>query len=613
MALSQSAARLVGMVLAGRYRLERLTTDDGSVAVFVAQHTHMHKRVCVKMLSAAAARAPEALARFEREAIAGAHVEHANVTLAKDFGTLDDGSRFLVMELLEGPTLRERLGKGHVPTGQALRIARQLALALEAVHRAGIVHRALCPEHVALVERGGETDVVKLLEFGSAKLPSNLVERSSPAPGAAERVATPIGSLGAMMAYIAPEIAGGVDPDARSDLFALGVILVELVAGCRPEQAREVVRTLPPGVREIAAALLATNPDARPESGAAVADRLAALGGGAALVAPMSARASRALITAPAPTIVEMAPNGGPGGGPRARAGAARGASREPASDASAARWNGIPEPIRALLAGGAAILLVVVGAIAVRAPIEDVAEATAAASASAPRDATTSPPVAPASAASSSALGISVGAPAPPPATSATSAAAPLGAALPRGSTRELRNKLQKDLETGKHAAAVADIDALIQTDPTAVEDRDLRNLIVDLAMRIMVGQGPECDQLFDVMSSRMGTRGIDLLYELVTTRGGSRAAKRAEEMLRLPEIYGRGSPAVKIAWDMRSAKCDGKAALFERAKADGDGRTLGQLYLMNQSCRGRGGQCCMHNDPKLKDAIAVIRARVE
>src|SRR5262245_35852435 len=171
------AAKLIGPVISGRYRLEAVVSESVTGTLYRAEHTHMHKRIAVKLLHPEAAQRPAVLARFEREAIAGAHVDDPNVALAKDFGTLDDGSRFLVMEYLEGLTLRQLINGGPVPVERALKIARQIALALHAAHAMGIVHRALMPENVHLVDRGGERDVVKLVDFGSAMLPPALVPK----------------------------------------------------------------------------------------------------------------------------------------------------------------------------------------------------------------------------------------------------------------------------------------------------------------------------------------------------------------------------------------------------------------------------------------------------
>jgi hypothetical protein len=135
----------------------------------------------------------------------------------------------------------------------------------------------------------------------------------------------------------------------------------------------------------------------------------------------------------------------------------------------------------------------------------------------------------------------------------------------------------------------------------------------IVELSMRVMLLTGGEPDRVFDMIATKMDTTGMDILYELLTTRGGSRAAARAEELLRDEKVRSRGTPAARIAYDLRVAQgCSDKKALFERAKEDGDGRTLGQLQLLNHRCRRRSGGCCLENDPELREAIDTLKARM-
>src|SRR5215468_10363043 len=168
---STGAASLVGRVLSERYRIESVLGEGGMGAVYLAQHVLMRKRLAVKVLHPEMTRMPEMVARFEREAIAGAHIEHPNVAAATDFGKLDDGSHFLVLEFLEGEDLRSVIARGPVPVDRSLRIARQVALALRAAHELGIVHRDLKPENVMLLQKERELDVVKVLDFGIAKVP----------------------------------------------------------------------------------------------------------------------------------------------------------------------------------------------------------------------------------------------------------------------------------------------------------------------------------------------------------------------------------------------------------------------------------------------------------
>src|SRR5579862_7400726 len=149
---------LVGGVLSGRYLIERLIGEGGMGAVYQAEHTHMRKRMAVKVLHAEMSRLPEVVARFEREAMAAAHIEHPNVAAATDFGKLEDGSFFLVLEYVEGKSLRDAIALGRLELGRALHIMGQIASALGRAHAIGIVHRDLKPENVMLVQREEDPD-----------------------------------------------------------------------------------------------------------------------------------------------------------------------------------------------------------------------------------------------------------------------------------------------------------------------------------------------------------------------------------------------------------------------------------------------------------------------
>src|SRR5579864_7103433 len=176
---------LVGIVLSGRYLIERLLGEGGMGAVYQAEHTHMRKRLAVKVLHPEMSRMPEVVARFEREAMAAAHIEHPNVAAATDFGKLEDGSFFLVLEYVEGKSLRDAMAAGRVELARVLHVARQIASALGRAHALGIVHRDLKPENVMLVTREGDADFVKVLDFGIAKVPVGELGGGAPATGTA--------------------------------------------------------------------------------------------------------------------------------------------------------------------------------------------------------------------------------------------------------------------------------------------------------------------------------------------------------------------------------------------------------------------------------------------
>ena len=215
-----------GSVIANRYRLETLLGQGGMGAVYRVEHVHMGKRFAFKVLLPEWARTAEALARFKREAIAAGKVTHPHIAQAIDFGQLDDGSCFLVLEYLEGITLRRALKKGPLLPSRALHIADGVASALEAAHAAGIVHRDLKPENIMLVTQDGDRDYVKVLDFGIAK-----VEGSH---DSATKALTRRGALMGTPQYMAPEQVLGEKIDSRADLYALGAILFEMLKGTSP-------------------------------------------------------------------------------------------------------------------------------------------------------------------------------------------------------------------------------------------------------------------------------------------------------------------------------------------------------------------------------------------
>ena len=169
---SSGTSIVPGTVVAGRYRVESLLGEGAMGAVYLVEHVHMRKHYALKVLLAEARENPEIVTRFEREAIAAAHIDHPNVVAASDFGTSEDGFFFLVLEYIKGESLRELVERGPIPVERVLEIAIQIGAALTKAHGMGIVHRDLKPDNVMLVPREGEPDLVKVLDFGIAKVPS---------------------------------------------------------------------------------------------------------------------------------------------------------------------------------------------------------------------------------------------------------------------------------------------------------------------------------------------------------------------------------------------------------------------------------------------------------
>src|SRR3984957_2660991 len=173
-----------GTIIAERYRVESLLGEGGMGKVYAAEHIHMRKQVAIKVLHSEMSTTPEVVARFEREAVAAGKITHPNVAAATDFGRLEDRSFFLVLEYVAGVDLRSALRPGALPPERAVKIIRQITAAVGAAHAAGVVHRDLKPENIMLVDRDGEADFVKVLDFGIAKIDAiGIGEKAEGAPG----------------------------------------------------------------------------------------------------------------------------------------------------------------------------------------------------------------------------------------------------------------------------------------------------------------------------------------------------------------------------------------------------------------------------------------------
>ena len=230
-----------GTIVADRYRIESLLGEGGMGVVYLAEHIHMRKRVALKVLLAEWSNLPEVVARFEREAIAAGKIEHPNVARATDFGRLDGGSFFLVLEHIDGKTLRDVVGEGPLGLDRAVHIARGVALAIGAAHAEGIVHRDLKPENVMLIDHGGDPDFVKVLDFGIAKVDGfGGGDNENQTSDVSSKPLTRVGSVIGTPDYMSPEQAFGQAIDLRSDLYSLGVILFEMIVGTPPFQGSAV-------------------------------------------------------------------------------------------------------------------------------------------------------------------------------------------------------------------------------------------------------------------------------------------------------------------------------------------------------------------------------------
>ena len=196
--------------------------------VYQATDMKLKRQVALKILPEAFSADPERLARFQREAEVLASLNHPNIAAIHGLEEAE-GTRALVLELVEGPTLADRIKRGPIPLDEALPIAKQIAEALEAAHEAGVIHRDLKPANIKVREDG----TVKVLDFGLAKAldPSPTGDPSqSPTLTAA---ATQMGVIMGTAAYMSPEQASGETADKRSDIWSFGVVLFEMLTGQR--------------------------------------------------------------------------------------------------------------------------------------------------------------------------------------------------------------------------------------------------------------------------------------------------------------------------------------------------------------------------------------------
>jgi serine/threonine protein kinase len=272
----------VGTIIGGKYRLVRYLAAGGMGTVYEAQHTVLKRRVALKLLHPELATKRDSLARFEREAQAAGSVESENVAAALDFGIAENGSPYLVLEYLAGESLRALLERcGRLPLARATDIVVQACRGVGAAHKAGIVHRDLNPQNIFVCRRDEGTDLVKVLDFGIAKLESS---RSTE---------TRTGTILGTPAYLAPEQARGEkNVDQRADVYGLGAVLYEMLAGEKPHPGESHNATLhhictqpalpldserlglPPALVDVVMSTLSSDPSGRPGSTDELAHKL---------------------------------------------------------------------------------------------------------------------------------------------------------------------------------------------------------------------------------------------------------------------------------------------------------------------------------------------------
>jgi len=268
----------------GPYEILAPLGAGGMGEVYRAKDTRLDREVAIKVLPQHLSRSPEFKQRFEREAKSISQLTHPHICTLHDVGH-HDGTDFLVMELLEGETLAQRLIKGALPIDHVVRYGVEIASALDAAHRKGVVHRDLKPGNIMLTKSGA-----KLLDFGLAK--STAIIESDPSAVTVSQPLTSKGTILGTFQYMAPEQLEGTEADARTDIFAFGAVLYEMATGKRafegasrasliasimsvhPQPISNVQPMTPPALDRLVRKCLAKDPDSRWQSASDIADEL---------------------------------------------------------------------------------------------------------------------------------------------------------------------------------------------------------------------------------------------------------------------------------------------------------------------------------------------------
>lgn len=282
MAMSKQEDPLVGQTLDEKYRIEQRLGEGGMGAVYRARHLQMDRPVAIKVLHENLLEDEAARIRFQREARAAVRLQHQNAIFVSDFGETADGYVYIVMELLEGPTLREILAKeAPIETARAISIMLQASDAVAAAHEAGIIHRDLKPANIIITQRPDVPASVKVVDFGVAKLTAGALgddEGNITLRQAGALIGTP--------RYMAPEQYNGNELTPAADVYSLGVILYEMLTGMAPftgstpveiaakhvnnppQSPRAIVAAIPEDVERVVLHALEKQPEDRPANGA---------------------------------------------------------------------------------------------------------------------------------------------------------------------------------------------------------------------------------------------------------------------------------------------------------------------------------------------------------
>ena len=609
---------MIGQTIAGRYKIEARLGEGGMGSVYRVEHMLMRKRLALKVLHREMTSQPEIVARFEREAMAAAHIEHPNVAGATDFGKLEDGSCYLVLEYVEGLSLRSQIDEGPLPQARAVHITIQMLGALKRAHELGIVHRDLKPENVLLVEKDGDPDFVKVLDFGIARVPIGAIGGQTSDNGPS---LTRAGMVYGTPEYMAPEQALGQDVDGRSDQYAVGVMLFELLVGKRPYDNKDKVALLGqhvagpiPSVRArapegavapsldiVVSKMLAKSPSDRYADATDAAEALMIASTGGADDLPIEFRDER---TDSGKVVISM------------RGDLYSDATMRPPSNSMEQGETMVPGQARrfssrvvASLGALFAVLLVLVVVMATRKP-NTVDAGTA-------RD--------PDKASSKTST----------PTTSNDDVKPKVQAALGRVTAGEIETGI-KDLEAlsaqypndvtvhkalaqayskaKRHVDALGALKKVLALSPELASDPALDPILND-ALTSPAG----VDSAFAILEGPMKAEGTRDLYALgYEGKGPGNLAARARKSLADPEVAKNMPASVRGAIELRNAQaCNSRKEVIEKYKNDFDATSLPVLRSMTKStgCGGffKRGDCwpCMREDGFLTKVIAAVEDR--
>jgi serine/threonine-protein kinase len=272
---------LIGRTLDEKYRLDERLGTGGMGTVYRATHLLIDRPVAIKLLNPRFVEDEAAQARFRREARAAGRLQHSNAVAVTDFGRTSDGFVYIVMELLEGRTLRDVLAReAPLDPARAVSMTLQISGAVAAAHEAGIIHRDLKPANIFIVQRKDAPPFVKVLDFGIAKLAADTIDDDDP------KTLTAVGVMIGTPKYMSPEQCEGGPLTPASDVYSLGIILYEMLTGTtpftgtsplaialkhsteEPRSPREWVVTIPPALEEVVLGALQKNPENRPQNAA---------------------------------------------------------------------------------------------------------------------------------------------------------------------------------------------------------------------------------------------------------------------------------------------------------------------------------------------------------